>query len=104
MASPGSTPKAANAPIMPPSTPPTARPAAAEADALLELRARGFVQQVSDEVALGARMGAGPVCFYAGFDPTAASLHVGDDVLSQIAFVEITWAGRGETGQRGHEP
>ena len=77
---------------MPTSTPPTATPAAAEADALLELRARGFVQQVSDEVALAARMGAGPVCFYAGFDPTAASLHVGS-LVPLMAMAHLARAG-----------
>ncbi|MCB9665684.1 MAG: tyrosine--tRNA ligase [Alphaproteobacteria bacterium] len=42
-----------------------------------ELHARGFVQQCSDEDALAARLAEGPVTVYAGFDPTADSLHVG---------------------------
>jgi len=46
-------------------------------NALEVLRGRGFLEQISDEPALAQRLGAGPVVFYAGFDPTAASLHVG---------------------------
>lgn len=42
-----------------------------------ELRSRGLVNAVSDEAPLGALLGAGPVTGYIGFDPTAASLHVG---------------------------
>jgi tyrosyl-tRNA synthetase len=45
--------------------------------ALATLKARGFVQQTTDEAALAAALDAGPVTFYAGFDPTADSLHVG---------------------------
>jgi len=40
------------------------------------LRERGFVEQVTEEQALRARLGA-PLTCYAGFDPTADSLHVG---------------------------
>jgi len=43
-----------------------------------ELNARGFVKQCSDTEALRAKMDAGPVVYYAGFDPTADSLHVGN--------------------------
>jgi tyrosyl-tRNA synthetase len=46
-------------------------------DVLAILRERGFVQQVTDEAALEAMLKAGPVTVYAGFDPTADSLHVG---------------------------
>ena len=42
------------------------------------LRERGFVAQVSDEVALGAAFERGPVTAYCGFDPTAPSLTVGN--------------------------
>lgn len=41
------------------------------------LQARGFVQTHTDEDALAAHFDAGPVVFYAGFDPTADSLHAG---------------------------
>jgi tyrosyl-tRNA synthetase len=44
-------------------------------DILLE---RGFVQQVTDEAAVRALFDAGPVTAYVGYDPTAASLHVGN--------------------------
>jgi tyrosyl-tRNA synthetase len=41
------------------------------------MRARGFVQDVTDEDGLRAAFAAGPVTFYQGFDPTATSLHAG---------------------------
>lgn len=41
-----------------------------------ELKRRGFIEQVTDEEALQAVLQQPAVC-YAGFDPTAASLHVG---------------------------
>ena len=56
------------------------------------LRERGFVQQISDEAGLGARLAAGPVCFYAGFDPTASSLHVGS-LVPLIAMAHLARAG-----------
>ena len=62
------------------------------ADALALLRERGFVQQLSDEAGLQARLGTGPVCFYAGFDPTAASLHVGS-LVPLIAMAHLARAG-----------
>jgi tyrosyl-tRNA synthetase len=61
-------------------------------DALEVLRARGFVQQLSDEAGLVARFRAGSVCFYAGFDPTAASLHVGS-LIPLIAMAHLARAG-----------
>ena len=42
-----------------------------------QLEARGLVQQVTDRAGLMAALDAGPVVFYAGFDPTADSLHAG---------------------------
>lgn len=43
-----------------------------------QLQARGAVQAVAgDAAALDARLAQGPVGVYAGFDPTAASLHAG---------------------------
>ena len=62
------------------------------ADALATLRARGFVQQITDEAALAARLAAGPVTFYAGFDPTAASLHVGH-YIPLMAMAHLARAG-----------
>ena len=42
-----------------------------------ELHRRGLIAQSTDESALRAHLAEGPVTFYAGFDPTAQSLHVG---------------------------
>ena len=42
-----------------------------------ELRVRGLVEHVSDE-ALGELFEKGPVSFYTGYDPTAASLQIGN--------------------------
>ena len=46
-------------------------------DFLHEARERGFVHQVTDEAALAAKLRAGTVSAYVGFDCTADSLHVG---------------------------
>ena len=46
-------------------------------DFLHAARERGFIHQVTDEDALAARLKAGPLPTYAGFDLTADSLHVG---------------------------
>jgi tyrosyl-tRNA synthetase len=64
-------------------------------DILRELRERGFVQQVSDEPALTALLARGSATFYAGFDPTASSLHVG----SMIPLMAMAHLARG-----GHRP
>ena len=42
-----------------------------------ELQWRGLVAHSTDEVALREALTAGPLTYYVGFDPTAASLHVG---------------------------
>jgi tyrosyl-tRNA synthetase len=42
-----------------------------------ELTWRGLVSQTTDTEALRDALDAGPITFYAGFDPTAASLHHG---------------------------
>jgi tyrosyl-tRNA synthetase len=42
-----------------------------------ELHRRGLIAQSTDETALRAHLAEGPVTYYCGFDPTAASLHVG---------------------------
>jgi tyrosyl-tRNA synthetase len=59
------------------------------------LRARGFVQDVTDEAGLRARFEEGPVTFYVGFDPTAASLHAG----SLVGMMAMSWLQR-----LGHRP
>ncbi|MCE9572166.1 MAG: tyrosine--tRNA ligase [Deltaproteobacteria bacterium] len=45
---------------------------------LEELTARGLVADVSQRDELAALMAAGPVTFYAGYDPSGHSLHVGN--------------------------
>jgi tyrosyl-tRNA synthetase len=61
-------------------------------DILHELRTRGFVQQVSDEPALAVLLASQPVTFYAGFDPTASSLHVGS-MIPLMAMAHLARAG-----------
>ncbi|MCF6510081.1 tyrosine--tRNA ligase [Blastococcus sp. MG754426] len=46
-------------------------------DVIDELHRRGLIAQSTDEAALRAHLAEGPVTYYAGFDPTAQSLHVG---------------------------
>jgi tyrosyl-tRNA synthetase len=41
------------------------------------LKERGFVEQVTDEDLISGLFAKGPVTCYIGFDPTAASLHIG---------------------------
>src|SRR4051812_29326684 len=66
-----------------------------EPEALRVLRERGFIQQVSDEEELRKRLGGGRVTFYAGFDPTANSLHLGH-FLPLMAMAHL--------GRAGHRP
>ncbi|HEY6795918.1 MAG TPA: tyrosine--tRNA ligase, partial [Kineosporiaceae bacterium] len=47
-------------------------------DLLDELHWRGLIALSTDEDALRAALGGGPVTFYCGFDPTAPSLHMGN--------------------------
>jgi tyrosyl-tRNA synthetase len=61
-------------------------------DLIDTLRARGFVQQISDEEALRKHLAAGPVTFYCGFDPTAPSLHVGS-LVPLMAMAHMARAG-----------
>jgi tyrosyl-tRNA synthetase len=59
------------------------------------LRARGFVQDVTDEPGLRHRFDEGQVTFYVGFDPTAASLHAGN----LVGMMAMAWLQR-----LGHRP
>jgi tyrosyl-tRNA synthetase len=59
------------------------------------LRARGFVQDVTDEDGLRAAFDAGPVTYYVGFDPTAPSLHAGN----LVGMMAMAWLQRA-----GHRP
>ncbi|MCH9681585.1 MAG: tyrosine--tRNA ligase [Deltaproteobacteria bacterium] len=63
--------------------------------ALQALVERGFVEQVSDAAAIDTALAEGMVTFYIGFDPTAASLHVGNLVC--IMAMRILQ-------QHGHRP
>ena len=47
-------------------------------DVLTDLDARGLIHQTTDRRALAQRLDNGPITVYCGFDPTAASLHVGN--------------------------
>jgi tyrosyl-tRNA synthetase len=64
----------------------------ASTNILHALRERGFIQQLSDEGALAALLGKGPATFYAGFDPTASSLHVGS-MIPLMAMAHLARAG-----------
>jgi tyrosyl-tRNA synthetase len=59
------------------------------------LRARGFVQDVTDEAALRGAFAAGRVTYYVGFDPTAPSLHAGN----LVGMMAMAWLQR-----TGHRP
>lgn len=60
-----------------------------------QLEARGLVQQITDRDGLKAALDQGPVTFYAGFDPTADSLHAGHLVPVML----MRWL-----QQAGHRP
>lgn len=62
---------------------------------LEELQARGLVQATTNDEELGKALEAGCVPFYAGFDPTSASLHIG-------SLVPITLLARLQ--KAGHKP
>ena len=48
-----------------------------ESEFLRQAEERGYIHQITDRAALDARLRAGPVAAYIGFDCTADSLHVG---------------------------
>jgi tyrosyl-tRNA synthetase len=56
----------------------TPDPSLAGAGIIDDLQARGLVHDSTDLDALRARLAAGPVTLYSGFDPTADSLHIGN--------------------------
>lgn len=57
-----------------------------------EIKARGFVAQVSDEDAVRKMLDAEKVTFYVGFDSTATSLHAGS-LVPIMAMVHLRRAG-----------
>lgn len=59
---------------------------------LADLEARGLVHQTTDRAALAARLEAGPIGLYIGFDPTADSLHVGN-LVGQLFMRRFQLAG-----------
>jgi tyrosyl-tRNA synthetase len=61
-------------------------------DFLADLEARGLIQDSTDRDALRRRLADGPIKFYAGFDPTADSLHVGN-LVGQILMRRFQLAG-----------
>lgn len=72
-----------------------------------ELQWRGLVAQTTDEAALRRALADGPVTVYCGFDPTAASLHIGH-LVQLIILRHLQRAGHhviclvgGSTGQIG---
>jgi tyrosyl-tRNA synthetase len=65
-----------------------------QSPALRELAARGFIEQMSDGEAIDAALGK-PTTFYIGYDPTAASLHVGS-LMCIMAMRRLQ--------QHGHRP
>lgn len=61
-------------------------------DIIEELRWRDLIFQISDEAALAEALAQGPQTLYAGFDPTADSLHVGN-LVPLIALRRFQLAG-----------
>jgi len=56
------------------------------------LKERGFVHMSTDDRAIRATLGAGPISCYIGFDPTADSLHVGS-LVPIMTLVHMQRAG-----------
>ena len=65
-----------------------------------ELRWRGLIAQSTDEVALATALAGGPITFYAGFDPTAPSLHMGN-LVQLLTMRRIQDAGHRPLGLVG---
>jgi tyrosyl-tRNA synthetase len=57
-------------------------------DILQDLMDRGLLHQVTDQEGLDKRLNEGPITLYAGFDPTADSLHIGSlvPILCLVRF------------------
>ena len=78
-------------------------PSALPPSVLDELRWRGLVAQATDEFELATALAAGPITFYAGFDPTAASLHIGN-LVQLLTMRRIQQAGHLPLGLVGERP
>jgi tyrosyl-tRNA synthetase len=61
-------------------------------DLIADLEGRGLVHDTTDRDVLRARLAAGPIGAYVGFDPTADSLHVGH-LMGQIGLRRFQMAG-----------
>ncbi len=61
-------------------------------DIVADLDRRGLIHDTTDRDALRARLAAGPVGVYVGFDPTADSLHVGH-LMGQLGLRRFQLAG-----------
>jgi tyrosyl-tRNA synthetase len=61
-------------------------------DLLADLEGRGLVHDSTDREALRARLLEGPITVYAGFDPTADSLHIGN-LVGVVALRRFADAG-----------
>ena len=59
------------------------------------LRARGFVQDITDEDGLRTALANGPITYYVGFDPSSPSLHIGH----LVGMMAMAWLQRA-----GHRP
>ena len=59
------------------------------------LRARGFVQDITDEDGLRTALASGPITYYVGFDPSSPSLHIGH----LVGMMAMAWLQRA-----GHRP
>ncbi|GAA4687263.1 tyrosine--tRNA ligase [Phytohabitans rumicis] len=76
-------------------------------DLIDDLQWRGLIQDSTDLDELRAHLAAGPATYYVGFDPTAASLHVGN-LMQVVTARRLQLAGHrplllvgGATGQIG---
>ncbi|MFD5347090.1 tyrosine--tRNA ligase, partial [Streptomyces anulatus] len=69
-------------------------------DIVDELKWRGLFAQSTDEDALRKALADGPVTFYCGFDPTAASLHVGH-LVQVLTMRRLQQAGLKPLGRGG---
>ena len=61
-------------------------------DLIADLQARGLIHDSTDLSVLAARLQAGPIGVYVGFDPTADSLHVGH-LMGQLGLRRFQLAG-----------
>lgn len=76
-------------------------------EVLKALKSRGFIHQVANEEGLLKTINEGPISCYAGFDPTAESLHIGN-LVAVMGLRHFQFAGHrpivivgGATGQIG---